>query len=271
MQISEEQLKEIQEIYRYKSAIRALRRDGLQSMLFAGIVLFPLLHEQGKATESPVQVVLASLVVMMGLWCIIFPSVTGILINGISKLITAGWMIFTWLNDGTPIEDKSFGDVLMQDLIAGLGIIASGIRSLWLYNELSLKYPVEPAEEVVKSVEELANAIKSSDSGKNKNCIEFHHKPFIGKQEKIKGILLSNSILMLSSDKKMLSGRKDDIDLKVGKKLFLQDKYKAILRIGNKKHSGFISQESMLRLKVWMLKTDMADSTMEKGEEGASS
>jgi hypothetical protein len=270
MQISEEQLKEIQEIYRYKSAIRALRRDGLQSILFAGIVFLPLLLEPGKTIESPVQVILASLVIMMGLWCILFPSVTGIFINGISKLITAVWVIYSWLSSDIPTKNESFGDVFMQNLMAGLGMIISGIRSLWLHNELSQKYSVEPAEDVVKSVEELAKTIKDLDPGKHKNCVEFQYKPFIGNQAKIKGVLLSNSVLFFSSDDRILYDRKENIDVKVGKKLFLQDRYKATLKIGNKKYSGFISMQSLLKLKAGTVRMDMAISLPENTKETTS-
>ncbi len=252
MEILDEQLKQIQDVSEYRTAVKSIKTES-GWVIFSGVLaLLSGISGFGYDWLSYILCLMGIVLLITGIKVISNPTLKGLVTNGVLILIVGLWNIFFGIINTSPDPES---DNIFID-IGGFIQIGVAIHHFMKYKKLSVRFPAKPPEEVIKSINVLIKTITKSKMKKSEDMIEFKAKPFFGRAKYLKGILLDDSAIFMAKTSmkrkhELFCARKEDVNITTRRKLILQRSYKAILQIGEKEMEGLISKKSLERYAAW--------------------
>lgn len=259
MEIAREQLDEIQKLGEYHAAVRTLRWPAVAGIVFGLITLVSvamLLADDDVVVNWPVLIAVVAISVgqvIVGLWHLLSPSLGALTSLAILMIVIGCWNVLF----GGDSYDRPGGSYVHINIFA-LIQIGVGIHTLATCRRLRGHFPVAPSPETVRSMEHLVRTIRGLKLKEQENVIEFHFRPFIGRNKRWRGLLLDDAAIFVTRHRDVLCGTRGEVSIQPRRRLLLQSVYKAVLDVGGKRQLGRISKQSLERYQAWKAAADAA-------------
>jgi len=237
-------LAEVQQAANFRMVRRLLRWGGVGSVVF-GVVAVVVGAQSVQENEINAILILIGVGLFVeGIWILVAPSPTGMIIDGIALIVLGLW------NISVTVQDISAGAGGPRAfLILGVWQIIWGIQSFGRYRRFAHVSMAKPAENTLRWVEETAKALAAAGT-QEPDVVEFQEKQGKKKEAKWKGRLLPDMAFFAGPEEETAVGDRASAELTplggpTGGEMDAQ------LRVGTKTLSGKVSQATVDKFQRW--------------------
>ena len=247
-QVIDQSLRDWQQAANYRLAQRSLGGSWIGSLIFGGLAIW--LGFTGLAI-NPLNVILLILGICLlttGLVVLFTRRPWAIILESLGLIGIGVWNLFISMTPA-PAATQEGGTNFFG--MMGLMQVIWGFQGLWRYWERRHLPQQPPPPEAIQQLEAIVDGIVKGKTAEEDDMVEFETKTLSGSQV-WKGRLMQNGAVFVE-------GQGDDIlfcdrtAVKVDDqgKGFLSKLHKARFRLGNRKRTGTISPEYLVRFTDW--------------------
>ena len=253
-------LDELQKISDCRLMTKMLKKSGGWSIAFGALAVF--LGYQGLqfSIANAILMGIGGLMVVEGLSNVIRPTPAGVLTDGISFLVVAGWNVYVGVLElmaGMPEATRTFIFVIVGISIA--------VRRFNIYPRFKRAYAAKPTAEHIAALDRFVNEITKATSDEE-GIVEFQTKGFTN-QQNWKGTLRGDvAVLLDRMTQDLLFLHTDELEITSQGKKMLGKTLNASFRLKGSNMKGTISPESLQKYERW--KQSVSDAPAEPSDAG---
>lgn len=241
--ITGNRFKRLQEVADYRTVRKTLRAGAIGSLIFGALALI-------SGVIPPLDLILAAVGLMLvgtGLWNIVAPRPTGIIIDGLSLMLVGVYNLL-----GVVLSAAQGEGTGGAGLWAKLGIFQMiwGVQSFWRFAQFRHSFHAPATGAEMLELDGMATQLWKAKEKDAIDVIEFD----------VAGLHATKWKCRLDSDYALLATQggaevrvaaKDTFDIEESGKVFIGKSRKATFRIGGKTLKGTIKPESLARFQQW--------------------
>lgn len=231
--------------------LRRFRKGGIGTLIWGIINIFIGLLGLIYDPINVVILIIAGFMIIVGIFVIISPNVTGLLLQGFTFLTVGLWNLFITFYDMFNYGIPPIGFSTMF----GLMQLAWGGDYFYKYYTYKKKGIYKPSKDLLKAVKHIRTTIRKLNTKRELDAIKL--KVFDKDNKGIwKGKLLADIAIFVSKKRKSIFFADiNDVSIDVTGKKLLSNRYKIFFRMNGKKYFANISSFYYDRYESWKSNT----------------
>jgi hypothetical protein len=214
-----------------------LRPAGIGSIIFGIFAIYLGVEFAAEHVLNQFLIFLGIFLILEGVWIIIKPRPSGMIIDGIALLTIGGWNLlisFAALEQAGPF------------LVLGIFQIIWGIQSISQYGKFKNIETYQPTPALLSEAKILTSEVIKGNPKKAENIIDFKAKKLVWKA----GLAANGAVIVQIPAGEAFFVAKEDF--KIERVLPKKKGFDVSIELDDQKFSGFVTEEQLQKFESWI-------------------
>jgi len=236
----------LQKVADYRTVRKTLKRSGGWSILFGALAL-------AAAMGTPVDWVLTVLGVVLlgtGVWNIVAPRPTGIILDGVTLLLVGAYNLF-----GTMLAAMDGVHVSGHWAVTGLLQLVWGLQRIQSFRRFANAFLERPSDTEMQQIEETVSTIRKAKAKESTDIIEFTVGDGMHRHVWKARLSGEEAVFVEATGSDLLVGTRETVEITTHGKVLVGSALKADAAVGTVRLKGTISPDSYRLYDQWKTRT----------------